>query len=85
LLERSDRLGGGILGRIEERDVAEQDQVAFVGDGEDLLGLRKFAVGDAEHAVAVAAQLLVFLEQVVLDEVDHHMDLVIDLVVVQAL
>ena len=80
LLERGDRLGRRTLGRIEEGDVAEQDQVALVGHGEGLLGLRKLPVGDAQDAVAVAAQLLIFLEQVVLDQVDHQVDLVIHLV-----
>ena len=44
------------LGRIEESDVAEQDEVALVGDGKGPLVAWKLPVGDAKDAVAVSTQ-----------------------------
>ena len=38
LPQRGDGLGGGVLGRIEKREVAGQDQIAFIGFGKG--GLR---------------------------------------------
>jgi len=42
--------------------------------------LRKFAVGDSEHAVAITTQFFIFFQEIILDEVNHQMDFVIDLV-----
>ena len=55
LPQRGDGLGGGVLGRIEKREIAGQDQSAFVGLGER--GLRaEFFRGHGQHAKAVLAQ-----------------------------
>ena len=81
LFERGDRLRCGFFGRVEERDVAEEDQLVFVRHGEDLLRLRELPVGDAEDPVPVSAQVLIFFQEIVFDQVDHDVDLVVDLIV----
>ena len=62
LPQRGDGLGGGILGRVEKREVAGQDQFAFVGLGER--GLRaEFFRRHGQHAEAVLAQLIHLLRR----------------------
>ena len=72
--------GRGLLGGIEEGDVAEEDHVALVRGGESLLVFRELAVGDGKHAVSVRAQRLVVLQDVLLDHVDEGVDVLIHLV-----
>src|ERR1700722_20228164 len=58
-LERARR---GVLGRIEERDVASKYQVPLIIPHADLLSRQYFA-GHGQHAEAVVAQTIVFLLQ----------------------
>ena len=55
--ERGDRGAGALLGRIEEGDVAEQGQVALVGDRIDVAcGIGDLLVGDGDDAEAVGVE-----------------------------
>ena len=70
LLQGLDRRGGALsLRRIEECDVALQDQIALVGlavrGGAGRRAARLDVLGgDGEHAEAVGAELLVFLFEI---------------------
>ena len=79
--QRGDRLSRGFLRGIEEGDVSQKDHVALVRDRESRLVSPELPVGNAQNAVTVPAQRLKFLQKVVLDQVDHHVDLLVDLVV----
>ena len=79
--ERFNGLRRGVLGRIEKRDVAEQGQLGFIGNGEDLLGAIELAIGDGQHPVAVGTEAAILVHQVVADELDQRIDVLVDLVV----
>ena len=63
LAQRGDGFGGGVLGRIEEGEIAGQDQIAFVGLGVGGL-LLHFLGGHGQHAKAVLAQVVDLLDEV---------------------
>ncbi len=84
-LQRLDGRRGGLLGRVEERDVAVQDQVALVGlavgrgvAGDDAARLDVLA-GDGQHAEAVGAQPLVLLLQLLDEDAVHRERLAVEL------
>ncbi len=66
-LQGLDRRRGGLLGRIEEGDIAVQDQVAFVGLGvgrgvaRDDTARRDVLAGDRQHAETIGRKLFVLL------------------------
>ena len=74
--------GGGLLGRVEEGEVAEEDEVGLVGGGEDLAGAVEVAVGEGDDAETLGGKGAVFLKDLVLDHRDHRVQLVVDLVAV---
>jgi hypothetical protein len=61
--ERGDRRQRRFLRRIQERDVARQDQIAFIGlrvDGP----LLEVAIGQRQHAKPIPAERIVLLAQI---------------------
>ena len=63
LLQGGNGGAGGVFGRIQEGDVAFEDQIAFVGLG--ISGaLVQFLARDRQHAEAVRAQIVVLLDEV---------------------
>ena len=57
-IERADRRAGAFLRRVEEGDVAEQRQIALVGDREAVCADRQLLVGDGDDAETVLVQFL---------------------------
>ena len=78
LAQHGDGLGGGVLGRVEEGEVAGQDQVAFVGLGIGGLLLHLLG-GDGQHAEAVLAQVVDLLDEVADQDGLHREDLALAL------
>ena len=74
LPERGDGFGGGVLGRVEEREIAGQDQVAFVGFGKSGL-VAQFFGGDGQHAETVLAQFINLLHQIADEDRFHRENL----------
>ncbi|GBC79476.1 hypothetical protein HRbin09_00695 [bacterium HR09] len=62
LLQQLQRFIGGFLGGIKKRNVAQEDEIAFVFHGKRGFFSPELAVGDAQHSKTVAVQLFHFLE-----------------------
>ena len=78
LPQRFDGFGRGVLGRVEKRQVAGQDKVAFVGLGERGL-LAQFLGGHGQHAEAVLAQFIDLLHEVADQDRFHRENLALAL------
>ena len=77
-LERLERRQGGLLRRVEERDVAREDQIGLVVLRVGLARL-EVAVRERQHAEAVAAQRLVLLAQILDEDVVDRIHLLVQL------
>ena len=78
LAQGGDGFGGGVLGRVEEGEVAGQDQVGLVGLGIGGL-LLDFLGGDGQHAEAVLAEVVDLLDEVADEDGLHREDLAVAL------
>ena len=56
--QRADGVGGACLGRVQEREIADERHVALVLHGERARAGRVCLAGDAQHAHALAGQRL---------------------------
>ena len=70
--------GGGLLGRVEEGEVAGQDQLGFVGFGVGGLLLHLLR-GDGQHAEAVFAEVVDLLDEVADEDGLHREDVAVAL------